>query len=393
MDRIVIVGGSVAGVHAAESLRELGFEGDVVLVSAEDNLPYDRPPLSKEILLGSSQPDEILLRPTGFYQEKSIELRLGVAAVGLDTAEKTVHLADKSHLSYDGLVLATGSSARHPRVSGRSPKIHLVRSLKDAAELRTELIPGRRLVVVGGGFVALEVASAAAQLGLDVSIVARGETPLAAILGEEVGQWYADLHERHGVTLYSGRQVAKYEETPDGVEVTLTDGTVLHSDILVAGIGATPAVEWLESSTVQLSDGVLCSPSLLTSAKDVVAAGDIVKWRNPLFDEEMRIEHWSNAADQGRHAAKTLLGDDTPFASVPYFWTDQYDTKLRFVGRATGRTDVRIEQMTDTELVVSIGRNGVLIGAVCVGAPRLLAHYKVAIQQRTDWMDAESIAA
>lgn len=392
MKRIVVVGGSVAGVHAVESLREIGFEGDVVLASAEHSLPYNRPPLSKEILLGKQKPQEILLRPQGFYEELNVDLRLGNAAEKLDTAEKVLRFADGSELSYDGLILATGSVARKPAQKGDAPPVHLIRTVEEAVALQAELRPGRRLAVLGGGFLALEIASAAVQQGVEVSLIARNVSPLARLLGHDVGQWYVKLHERHGAKVYCGSPVARYDQTRDGVDITLENGTKISADIVAAGIGAEPGVKWLEGSTLALNDGVVCSASLHTTAADVVAAGDIARWHNPIFGEEMRIEHWSNAADQGRHAAKTLLGDDKPFSSVPYFWTDQYDTKLRFIGRAAGFTDVRVEHMTDGELVVSIGRMGVLIGAVCVGAPRLLAQYKAAIQQQTPWSEAASLA-
>lgn len=392
MKRIVVVGGSVAGVHAAESLREIGFEGEVVLASAEHSLPYDRPPLSKDVLLGKQKAHEILLRPQSFYEELTIDLRLGNAAEKLDTAGKVLRFADGSEISYDGLVVATGSAARKPAQSGDAPPVHLIRRVEDAVALAAELRPGRRLAVLGGGFLALEIASAAVQQGVEVSLIARNASPLARLLGHEVGQWYVKLHERHGAKVYCDSHVASYDKTLDGVDITLDNGTTISADIVAAGIGAEPAVGWLEDSTLELNDGVVCSASLYTTAPDVVAAGDIARWHNPIFGEDMRIEHWSNAADQGRHAAKTLLGDDKPFLSVPYFWTDQYDTKLRFIGRASGLTDVRVEHMTDSELVVTMGRKGVLIGAVCVGAPRLLAQYKAAIHQQTPWSEAASLA-
>lgn len=392
MKRIVVVGGSVAGVHAVESLRVIGFQGDLVLASAEHSLPYNRPPLSKEILLGKQKAQEILLRPEGFYEELNVDLRLGNAAEKLDTAQKVLRFADGSELSYDGLILATGSVARKPAQKGDAPPVHLIRTVEEAVALQAELRPGRRLAVLGGGFLALEIASAAVQQGVEVSLIARNVSPLAGLLGHDVGQWYVKLHERHGAKVYCGSPVARYDQTHDGVDITLENGAKISADIVAAGIGAEPGVKWLEGSTLALNDGVVCSASLHTTAVDVVAAGDIARWHNPIFGEEMRIEHWSNAADQGRHAAKTLLGDDKPFSSVPYFWTDQYDTKLRFIGRAAGFTDVRVEHMTDGELVVSIGRMGVLIGAVCVGAPRLLAQYKAAIQQQTPWSEAASLA-
>lgn len=391
MHRVVIVGGSVAGVHAAEALRDDGFQDEIILLSAESHMPYDRPPLSKEALLGKMSIGDLSLRPESFYDERDIKLNLNTAATALNTATKTLFLSDGNELTYDGLVLATGSTARNLSLPFDSVKPHIVRSLDDVTRLAPELIAGRRITIVGAGFIGLEVASTAIQLGLEVTIIESAPAPLSRIFGAEVGSWFKKLHEKNGVNLLCDVSITGYEQKGKGLRITLSDDRVVEADLLVAGIGAVPSISWLEGSGIELGNGVICAPDLSTSAPDVVSAGDISLWRNPVFEEEMRIEHWSNAADQGRHAALTLLGDRKAYSSVPYFWTDQYDSKLRFVGRAAGYTDTRLEQMSENELVVTFGRNGTLVGAICVGAPKLLASYKNAINSRMPWLEAANL--
>ncbi len=393
MRRITVVGGSLAGVHAAEALREHGFDGDVTLVSAEFSRPYDRPPLSKQVLLGEYDVAEIALRPASWYEEQGIELRLGTAATAIDAKHGKLSLADGSELEYDGLVLATGSRPRALNVTGGAPGVHVLRSVEDAVALRPGLAAGRHLVMVGGGFIGLEVAGAAAKLGLEVTVIEASMTPLSRRFGDDVGHWYRELHERNGVRVICGSTLASVDVSTGGASITLSDGRIVKGDIVVAGVGSVPAVEWLAGSGIDTGDGVVCGPDLRTSVPNIVAAGDIASWRNPIFDERMRIEHWSNAVDQGRHAAATLLGDRQDFASVPYFWTDQHDTKMRFVGRTKDATDSRVEKLDDNKLIVTYGREGVLIGAVCVGSPRDMAKYKVAIQSRAPWDEPAAAVA
>lgn len=394
MEKIVVVGASLAGVHASAALRERGFEGELTLVSAETVLPYDRPPISKEFLLGAMVEDQLKLHPASWFDELGITIRLGLSATGLDARSQRVRLSDGSEVTYDGLVLATGSSARSLPAAHRVPKtaapqkVYVLRTLEDARALRAELRPDRHLVIVGCGFIGLETASVARSLGLDVTVVSRSDAPLSPRLGPEVGEWYRQLHERNGVNLIQNAAVSMIEARPNGVFVTLASGTSIKADLLVAGVGSQPATSWLNNSGVDTSDGVLCTSALETSAPHVVAAGDIARWQNPTFGESMRVEHWSNAVEQGRHAAATLLGDRSPFTSVPYFWTDQHLTKMRFVGRAEGATEVRVESVSKNKLVASYGRNGVVTGALCVGAPRQLAQYRAAIQLRTPWHEA-----
>jgi len=388
VDRVLIVGGSLAGVNAAEALREHGFDGDLTLISAEESLPYDRPPLSKQMLLTDMAPEQLLLKESYWYEKNGIDVVLGNSARGLDPIAQRVALSDGTEREYDGLVIATGSAVRELSVAQGEPRLHVLHSMNDAIRLRAEFAWGKHLVLVGGGFIGLEVAAAARSQGLDVTVIARGPAPLSRVFVGDIGLWFQGLHERNGVDLRCGSALDTIEWGINGAVVTLTDGSVINADIVVAGVGSTPAVEWLSKSGIEITNGLACTPDLMTSVPNVVAAGDVVSWRNPIFDEEMRVEHWTNAVDQGRHAAATLLGNRDPFASVPYFWTDQFDTKMRFVGRTTSADQAKIETQTDDKLVATFGRDGVVIGAVCIGAPRQLAKYKVAIQNRTPWDEA-----
>jgi len=387
MRSVAVVGGSLAGVHAAEALRESGFEGELTLVSGEDMLPYDRPPLSKEALLTGVQPSKLLLRAPEWYSDNAVTTKLGRRAVGLDIRRRTIRLDDGSTLDYDGLVIATGSRARRfPTIPG-VPDPHVVRELRDAASLRDELAPGKHLVLVGGGFICLEIASTARQLGLEVTVVEVAQVPLARALGDHVGRWFRDLHTRHDVNVECGAALERVESHGNGARIHLGNGRQLDADVVVAGIGATPATDWLFGSGLDLVNGIRCGADLSTSAPGVVAAGDIARWYNPAFDEEMRVEHWTNAVEQGRHAASTLLGNSEAFSSVPYFWTDQHDARMRFVGRAEAADDVVVETMEDNKLVALYGRDGFIRGAICVNAPKQLAKYRRAIHDNVPWGD------
>lgn len=386
MQRIVIVGASLAGIHAAERIRELGFEGEVVLLSAEMQLPYDRPPLSKEYLRGERTLDEILLRPESWYSDNEIQLRLGSPAKALDTTRRRIELRASYSIGYDGLVIATGVVPRRlTSVAPNSPFVHTLRTLRDAARLRSALKPGKHLVVVGGGFVGLEVASTARARGVDVTVVERSSKPLARGFGPLVGDWFRMLHERHGVRFVHNCEIVSVLQDQQKLSLELSDGQSLHADVVLSGIGAVPATDWLRGSGVPLADGVLANADLSTGAPGVVAAGDVVRWLHPLFREEMRVEHWTNAVGQGRHAAQTLLGTSEPFDEVPYFWTDQYESKLRAVGHVSGTDAARVEREDTRQLVVSYGRRRTIRAAVTVDAPRELAKFQKAIRERLAW--------
>ncbi|WNM35732.1 FAD-dependent oxidoreductase [Streptomyces sp. Li-HN-5-11] len=387
MRRVVIVGASLAATHAIEALRQEGYQGDITLVGAEPHLPYDRPPLSKAALQDGPDTTELLLRPPQWYVEHAVDLRLGQPATALDPGLRRVTLEDGTELPYEGLVIATGSQARSLGPADQGVPVNTLRTLDHCLTLHEQLAPGRHMVVIGGGFIGLEVAATVRRMGLDVSVVEMAPVPLTRVLGDEVGHWFSKYQEGNGVRLHCGSVLDGMEPSSGGTRVRLLDGVSLSADLVVAGVGARPATDWLEGSGLALSDGVLCDSSLRTAAPGVVAAGDIVRWYNPLFDEEMRVEQWSNAVEQGRHAATTLLGTDEPYAPVPYFWSDQFDAKMRFVGRANAADHVHIERSDESSLVALFGRDGVIRGALCVNAPRQLAVYRKAILERIPWGD------
>ena len=390
MRRVVVVGASLAGVHAIEGLRDHGYSGEITLVGAEPHLPYDRPPLSKEALRHGPDPTGLLLRAPEWYADRGVELRLGRPARALDPGARRVTLGDGSGLTYDGLVIATGSRPRTVRATRRGRAPLVLRSLNDARDLHARMAPGRHLVVIGGGFIGLEVAATARGIGMRVTVVEVAPVPLTRVLGDEVGAWFRAYHEANGVNVVCGAVVAAVEENGDGGTVVLRDGRVLEADLLVAGVGAEPETGWLDGSGVRLADGVACDSALRTSAPGVVAAGDVARWYNARFDEEMRVEQWTNAIEQGRHAAGTLLGAGDAYMSIPYFWSDQFDAKMRFVGRANASERVHVERDDETTMVALFCRDGVIRGALCVNAPRRLAHYRKAILDGAPWGDVVS---
>lgn len=390
MQRVLVVGASVAGVHAAEALREQGFDGQITLVSAEDTLPYDRPPLSKAALAGAMSSLELLLRPSDWYAAHDVELLLGQPARHLDVANRSIRLSDGTTLDYDGLVLATGSAARRPSgIGGDTNRIQLLRTERDCANLRQGLLPGTRLVIIGAGFIGLEVAATARSLGVEVTVVEIGPAPLAAVLGAEVGEWFGRLHERHGVSIRCRQSVLEVRAIGGANQVRLDDGEIIEADVVVAGVGATPMSGWLIDSGLDLyQGGVVCDAQLRAAAPGVVAAGDIAYWHNELFDERMRVEHWTNAVEQGRHAALSLLGADAgPYVGPPYFWTDQFTASTRTVGRVNGLDHVSIKHMDEESLVALYGRGAAFRGAVCVNAPRALLDCRRALTDRREMSD------
>ena len=386
LDRVVIVGASLAAVHAIEGLRSHGFQGEIVLIGAEKYLPYDRPPLSKNALRNGPEHEALPLRDPLWYDESGVRLLLGAPARELNISNRTVTLEGGDVVGYDGLVIATGS---HPRpVPGANGLVHLLRTIDDCATLHEELVSAKHVVIVGAGFIGLEVAATAREMGLDVSVVEIAPEPLSRILGDEVGEWLRGYHAKQGVNLYCGSTMATLRPHGDGVSVSLDGTRMINADLVVGGVGAAPSTDWLKTSGLRLSDGVLCDSALRTSAPDVVAAGDVARWYHPLFDEVMRLEQWINAAGQGRHAAMTLLGESDSYNAVPYLWTDQFDAKVRFVGRANAADQIHVEQLSEDSLVAVFGRNGVQVGALCINASRQLPRHRNAILGRAPWADA-----
>jgi NADPH-dependent 2,4-dienoyl-CoA reductase/sulfur reductase-like enzyme len=387
-----VVGASLAGLRAVETLRQQGYDGRLVLVGAEPSLPYDRPPLSKQVLAAEWDPDQILLRPADDYSSLALDTRIGRRATALDIDSRVVVLDDGERISFDGLVIATGCSPRPLPGTPDAAGIHLLRTLDDSLAIRDALEATPRVVVVGAGFIGSEVAATCRMRGLDVTLLEALPVPLGRALGEEVGAACAELHHDHGVDLRVGVAVDGFDGDGRVERVRLSDGSSVDADLVVIGVGVVPETAWLEGSGLVLRDGVVCDASCFTSAPGVVAAGDVARWHNPLFGTDMRVEHWTNAAEQGVAAARALLAGAgaEPFAPVPYFWSDQYDAKIQFVGVCAPDDEVRIVHgsVAERRFVALYGRAGRLVGALALGRPRLLMAYRRLIADRASWADA-----
>jgi NADPH-dependent 2,4-dienoyl-CoA reductase/sulfur reductase-like enzyme len=386
LQRIVVVGASLAGLRCVEALRREGFAGELVLAGAEPHAPYDRPPLSKQVLRGQWPPERTRLRADADLSALDLQLKLGVAATSLDAARRCVVLADGSELAYDGLVIATGAAPRRLAFGHELPGVHVLRTLDDALALRAALAQQPRVCVIGAGFIGLEVAASCRELGLRVHVVEPMAWPLVTKLGPRMARLIAGMHVDRGVDLRCGESVAALEGDARLERVRLAGGSAFEADVAVVGVGVTPNVEWLRGSGIALGDGVVCDATCATSLPDVVAVGDCARWPNPRFGVEMRVEHWSNAVEMAAHAARRLLGGASfgePFAPVPYFWSDQYDVKIQFAGVARSTDDVAfVDGSEETRRgVVLYGHEGKLTGVLALGRPAQLVRYRTAIAQ------------
>ncbi|OBI82786.1 NAD(P)/FAD-dependent oxidoreductase [Mycobacterium sp. 1245805.9] len=364
---VVIVGGGLAAARTAEQLRRSEYAGRITIVSDEVHVPYDRPPLSKEVL--RKEVDDVALKPREWYDEKDITLRLGSAATALDTDRQTVTLADGTALGYDELVIATGLVPRRIPAFPDLDGIRVLRSFDESMALREHASEAQRAVVVGAGFIGCEVAASLRTLGVDVVLVEPQPTPLAAILGEQIGQLVARLHRDEGVDVRLGLGVAEVRGEGHVDTVVLTDGSELAADLVVVGIGSRPATEWLEGSGVDVDNGVLCDEAGRTSAPHVWALGDVASWRDTT-GHQARVEHWSNVADQARVVVPAMLGQDVPSAVVvPYFWSDQYDVKIQCLGEPEATDTVHLVEDDGRKFLAYYERDGVLVGVVGGGMP------------------------
>ncbi|HEY2500341.1 MAG TPA: FAD-dependent oxidoreductase [Mycobacterium sp.] len=366
-DRIVIVGGGLAAARTAEQLRRSEYTGGITIVSDEVHLPYDRPPLSKEVL--RKEVDDVALKPREWYDEKDITLRLGSAATSLDTAEQRVTLDDGTELGYDELVIATGLVPRRIPAFPDLEGIRVLRSFDESMALRQHASEAQRAVVIGAGFIGCEVAASLRSLGVDVVLIEPQPTPLASVLGEQIGELVARLHRDEGVDVRLGVSVAEVRGDGHVDAVVLTDGTELAADLVVVGIGSRPATEWLEGSGVEVDNGVICDEAGRTSAPKVWALGDVASWRDPT-GHQARVEHWSNVADQARAAVPAMLGQDVPSAVVvPYFWSDQYDIKIQCLGEPQATDIVHLVEDDGRKFLAYYERDGVVVGVVGGGMP------------------------
>lgn len=385
----MIVGASAAGLAAAEALRREGYDGALTLVGDEPHLPYDRPPLSKHFLAGEWDITRLALRTAADLGALGLELRLGSAAEGLDLDRGVVQLADGTLVPYDGLVIATGVRPR--RLPGR--QAHVLRTLDDATALRAGLRPGRRLVVVGAGFLGAEVAATATAMGLRVTLLEPAVVPLAQTVGDRVGLLLAQAHRDRGVELRCGVSVTSVSEAG----VRLAGGEEIEADEVLVAIGSQPNTEWLEGSGLLLDRGVVCD-EYCEAAPNVYAAGDVAQWLNPLFGIRTRVEHRTHAAEQGMAAARNLYNPlaRKPFSPVPYFWSDQYDMKIRAYGQLRDHDEMRlVEGRLDQRAFVVAYRTGDrLTGALSVGMPpKVLHRFRQAVAARAAWGDAVPVSA
>jgi len=364
---IVIVGGGLAAARTAEQLRRSEYTGPVTIVSDEVHLPYDRPPLSKEVL--RKEVDDTALKPRDWYDENDITLRLGSAATGLDTGEQTLTLANGTVLGYDELVIATGLVPRRIPAFPDLEGIRVLRSFDESLALREHASAARHAVVVGAGFIGCEVAASMRGVGVDVVLVEPQPQPLAAVLGEQIGELVARLHRDEGVDVRLDVGVTEVRGEGHVDTVVLTDGTELPADLVVVGIGSRPATEWLDGSGIEVDNGVLCDEAGRTSAPNVWALGDVASWRDPL-GHQARVEHWSNVADQARVVVPAMLGQDVPsIAVVPYFWSDQYDVKIQCLGEPQATDIVHMIEDDGRKFLAYYERDGVLVGVVGGGLP------------------------
>ncbi len=394
---VVVVGASLAGLRAAEELRATGFGGRLVVVGAEARQPYDRPPLSKQVLAGEWEADQTALRSQP-YDDLDLDWRLGRRAAALDAAARTLTLADGERLAFDGAVLATGAVPRTLPDTPPLAGIHLLRTLDDCLAIRAELERGPRVVVVGAGFIGAEVAATCRGRGLAVTVLEALPAPMVRGLGPVLGNALGDLHRDHGVDLRLEAGVAGFEGTDRVEAVLMGDGSRVDADVVVVGIGVRPATDWLDGSGLRVDDGVECDATC-QAAPGIVAAGDVARWPSGLYDgASMRLEHWTNAAEQGAFVGRRLLAADDAapvFDPVPFVWSDQYDVKIQVAGSVRGDDQIEVVDgsLEERRFVAAVGRAGRLVGAVGFGRPRVLMQYRRLIAERASFEDALAATA
>lgn len=391
---ILIVGASVAGVRAAQALRSAGFTGRITLLGDEAHPPYDRPPITKGMLDPGGDGARIPLLSEQALAALNVDLQLGVRAAALNPASRSVTAADGRTLLYERLILATGVVPRMLPEAGSLSGVHTIRTADDAAKLRTALPRAERIVVIGAGFIGAEFATAARGYGHQVSVVEAQEVPLAHVVGPEVGALLSLLHTANGVNLLTGALVSRLEGREKVTAVVLDDGRVLPADLVVVGIGATPATDWLATSGLPINDGIECDAKLrVVGFPEIYAAGDVARWPHPFFGTSVRIEHWTNANEHGALVAASILGQPVPATPVPYVWSDQYGHRIQIAGRPNaGVLAVRVGDAEHQLVALYADQAGSLIGAVTVDDPRLLLRCRKAIARgaRIDEVDLSS---
>jgi 3-phenylpropionate/trans-cinnamate dioxygenase ferredoxin reductase subunit len=371
-EAFVIVGAGLAGGGAAATLREEGFDGRLVLIGAEPQPPYERPPLSKEYLRGESPFEQVLFQPLDFYAENDIETRFGVRVTRVDTAEKVVELDREDRVAYDALLVATGGQNRSIPTPGIDLEgIHGLRTVTDSDRIRAEISLGRKAVVVGMGFIGLEVTAALRQSGMEVTVVDRNTVPLRRVLGEEIGQVVGEIHRDHGTQLIFRDEVAAFEGAERVERVTTRRGHRIECDFVVVGLGIEPAAELLAGTGVGIDNGVLVDEYLRTDVEGIYAAGDVANHYHPVFKRHIRVEHWQNALKQGPAVARNMLGGNQPYGEIPWFWSDQYEHNLQYAGFHTEWDELVVRGSTEERNFVAFYRkDGRILAAVAINGGR-----------------------
>ncbi|MEU8258695.1 FAD-dependent oxidoreductase [Micromonospora inaquosa] len=391
---LVVVGASLAGLRAVEAARLIGYTGPITLIGAEPHLPYDRPPLSKEFLDGPEEPETPYFRTEDSLRvDLGVDLRLGAPATALDPDGRTVTVA-RTPIRYDALVLATGAAARPLPGTAGMAGMHTLRGLDDARAIRSALVPGTRMVIVGAGFIGTEIACAARRRGVAATVVEAAPAPLLRAVGAEFGPVLGDVLRRHGVDLRCGGPVADLVGEERVRAVRLADGTELPADLVVVGLGAVPATDWLADSGLKLDDGVVCDETLSTAVDSVYAAGDVARWFNPTFGQVMRLENWTTAAEQATVAARNAVDPDgrRSCATVPYFWSDWNGDRVQFVGLPAGEETAFVRGGPDTDAFLALYRRGDrVIGALGLNQRRAVIRLRSAIGRGAGW--DETVAA
>ncbi|TCP51868.1 3-phenylpropionate/trans-cinnamate dioxygenase ferredoxin reductase subunit [Tamaricihabitans halophyticus] len=385
MDTIAVVGASLAGFSTAQQLRAIGFDGRLVLIGSEAQLPYDRPPLSKGFLTGELTADDLPLAEQTDFDELAAEWELGRTAVALRPEQAAVELDDGRTIEADGVVVATGASPRSLPGTEGIAGIHLLRSLADAERLRADLSTGSpRVAIIGAGFIGAEVAASCRTLGLDTTLIDTTELPLAGLLGDEFAGVCARMHTEHGVQLRYGAKVS--ELRTDGSRVTgvaLSTGELIDADVVLVGIGVAPNIDWLAGSGLALGDGVLCDSGCVTSNPAVVAVGDVANVYRPDRGTRARTEHWTSATQQAATAAGNLLLSNTTqeVQSVPYFWSDQHGVRIQFAGTPQPADEITVVDgaVDDRRFVANYVRDGQLVAVLALNNPRAFARARRAI--------------
>jgi len=397
-ERFVVVGASLAGLRAVQAARKAGFSGPLTLVGGEEHLPYDRPPLSKEYLRAGEEgaADPTFRTEQELRGELDVDLRMGTWATALDPAAQVIGLSDGGELDYSAVVIATGARARTLPGTEELAGVHTLRNLDDAIAIRAALDAGARTVVVGAGFIGSEVASSARKRGLPVTVLEALPVPLVRSVGEQMGRACAALHLAHGTDLRCGVKVTGLTARDGRVTgVSLDDGSTVPADLVVVGTGVLPNTEWLAGSGIQLHErdrGILSDATLCTGPPGVYAAGDVTHFPNPLFDGLlMRLEHWTNAAEQGALAARNALNpaEAKPAAAVPYFWSDWYDSRIQFVGIPQAE-EIRVvsEELGEEKFLALYRRGERLTGCISIDRPAQIMKYRRMIMQRKSWAEA-----